>query len=128
MKQFSYQQDQANHTLFVKLAVDRRKSILIAYVDDMILTSDNIWEIDKLKGLLQSKFKVKDQGKLQYFFGIEIVRRKKGIFISQKKYILDPLKQIRKPGCKLAATSLERNQKYKITRKFHQLMIKSTNT
>jgi len=40
--QFGYQQRQADHTLFVKSSENGRKSILIVYVDDIIVTGDDI--------------------------------------------------------------------------------------
>jgi len=36
---------------------------------------------------------MKDIGKLKYFIGIEVAYSKKGIFISQRKYVLDLLKE-----------------------------------
>lgn len=66
-----------------------------------------------MKNQLHSVFKVKDLGKLQYFLGIEIARSKQGIFISQRKYVLDLLRETGKLGCKPASTPLERNWKSK---------------
>jgi len=65
----------------------------------MVIVGDDTQEIIKLKGQLQAKFKVKDLGRLQYFLGMEIAGSKKGIFISQRKYTLDLLKEIGKVGC-----------------------------
>lgn len=36
---------------------------------------------------------MKDLGNLEYFLGIEVLRSKKGIFINQRKYIMDLLAQ-----------------------------------
>ena len=90
MKKFGYQQGQAYHTLFIK-QTKNGKSILIIYVDDMILTSDDVAGIQQLKECLQTEFKVKDLGTLKYFLGKEVTRTKKGIFITQRKYTLDLL-------------------------------------
>jgi hypothetical protein len=50
-------------------------------------------------------------GKLKYFLGIEIAHSHKGLFISQRKYVLDLLKETGKLGCKLVKTPIEINVK-----------------
>ena len=50
----------------------RGKILLIVYVDDIIITSDDKKGIDDLKRYLQNSFRTKDMGKLRYFLGIEI--------------------------------------------------------
>ena len=51
---------------------DRGKILLIIYVDDIIITSDDKQGIDDLKKYLQNSFLTKDLGKLRYFLGIEV--------------------------------------------------------
>ena len=80
----------------------------------MIITGDDIHEIENLKRRLHSIFKVKDLGKLQYLLGMEIARSKQGIFVSQRRYVLDLLKETGKLGCKPASTPQERNWTSKI--------------
>ena len=64
-------------TIFTKQAENVKKSILIVYVDDMVITSDDIEEIERLKEQLQAGFKVKGLGTLKYFLSIEIARSNK---------------------------------------------------
>ncbi|KAF5942914.1 hypothetical protein HYC85_020556 [Camellia sinensis] len=68
-------------------------------------------EIPLLKKYLAKEFEIKDLGSLKYFLGIEVARSKDGIFISQRKYVLDLLKETGMLGCKACATPLEPNQK-----------------
>ncbi|KAJ0617795.1 putative RNA-directed DNA polymerase [Helianthus annuus] len=105
MKEYGYHQSNADHTLFLK----RRNGLvtcLIIYVDDMIITGDDVEEIAQLKRNLFSKFEMKDLGNLKYFLGIEVLRSKRGIFICQKKYVLDLLAETGLIDCKPADTPM----------------------
>ena len=50
-------------------------------------------------------FEVKDFGYLHYFLGIEVVYGAEGIYLSQRKYVLDLLNETSMLGCKLAAVA-----------------------
>ena len=52
------------------------------YVDDIILTGDNILEMACLNKRLAKEFEIKDLGLLRYFLGMEIARHRFGISIS----------------------------------------------
>jgi Reverse transcriptase (RNA-dependent DNA polymerase) len=56
---------------------------------------------------LKENFNIKDLGFLKYFLGIEIARSPKGLFISQRKYIFDLLKETGKLGCKPVTTPID---------------------
>ncbi|GKF03884.1 ribonuclease H-like domain-containing protein, partial [Tanacetum coccineum] len=79
---------------------------LIIYVDDIIITGNNISEIEKFKVYLKSKFMIKDLGKLKYFLGIEVSDTDKGICPNQRKYVLDLLFEYGMLACKPAKTLL----------------------
>ncbi|KAK3014004.1 hypothetical protein RJ639_010189 [Escallonia herrerae] len=64
---------------------------ILIYVDDILLTGNDLQEIERLKKFLLKRFRSKDLGDLKYFLGIEFSRSKKGIFMSQRKYALDIL-------------------------------------
>ena len=81
------------------------------YVDDIILTGDNILEMACLKKRLAKEFEIKDLGPLRYFLGMEIARNRSGIFVSQRKYVLDLLKETGLLGCKLVNTLVDPNIK-----------------
>ena len=93
--------------MFVKHTHEGRTVIIIAYVDDIILTRDHKEEIVKLKSFLAHEFKIKDLGNLKYFFGMEIARSKMGIAVSQCKYVLDLLKETRMLSCKPIDTPMD---------------------
>ena len=67
---------------------------MIVYVDDIILTGDDRCELEKLKKELVRDFKIKDLGALKYFLNMEIARSKEGIFVTQRKYTIDLVRQV----------------------------------
>ena len=113
MKKFKYKQSNVDHTLFIKRR-GTKVTCLIIYVDDMIVTGDDEEEIEQLKSKLFKEFEMKDLGNIKYFLGIEVLRSKKGIFISQKKYILDFLTETGMIDCKPADTPMIMNHRLQI--------------
>nr|GFA60010.1 putative ribonuclease H-like domain-containing protein [Tanacetum cinerariifolium] len=110
MKRYGFKPSNSDHTLFHK---NRKNHVtcLIIYVDNMVITGNDEEEIKKLKEGLFAEFEMKDLGNLKYFLRIEVLRSPKGIFICQKKNILDLLTEIRMINCKLADTPMMVNQK-----------------
>ena len=49
--------------------------------------------IYSLKSFLYGQFHTMDLGMLKYFLGVEVMRSKRGIFLSQRKYVLDLLSE-----------------------------------
>ena len=88
---------------------DRGKILLIIYVDDIIITSDDKQGIDDLKRYLQNSFQTKDLGKLCYFLGIGVAHSKEGINLSQRKYVLDILEETGLLGSKPMETPMDPN-------------------
>jgi Reverse transcriptase (RNA-dependent DNA polymerase) len=75
----------ADSSMFVKHS-DSTTTIVLVYVDDIIVIGNNEKEIKTIKNYLKNKFDIKDLGRLKYFLGIEIAHSKgKGLFLSQKK-------------------------------------------
>lgn len=46
--------------------------IILVYVDDLLITGNNLTLINQARGDLQQKFKMKDLGNLKFFSGIEV--------------------------------------------------------
>ena len=82
MKEMNYYQSDGDHTLFMKHGSTGKVAILIVYVDDILVTGDDVLEIKKLSVQLSQKFDIKTLGHLKYFLGIEVARSPEGIFLS----------------------------------------------
>lgn len=106
-----YKQSQGDHTLFIKHSQDGKLTLLLVYIDDIIIAGDDELEKQTLRERLAAQFEMKDLGKLKYFLGIEVTYSRQGIFISQIKYILDLLKEVGKLGCKTIGAPIEQNHR-----------------
>ncbi|CAH9115704.1 unnamed protein product, partial [Cuscuta europaea] len=111
IKKQGFKQAQADHTLFMKFSIKGEIAVLIVYVDDIILTGNYCEEIEDLKKKLAQEFEIKDLGELKYFLGMEIARSKKGIVVSQRKYVLDLLHETGMSACRPIDTPIDPNQK-----------------
>ena len=83
LRRHGYSQGHADHTMFYRHSLDGKFAILIMYVDDIILTEDDIERMEKLKRVPVSEFEVKDLIFLRYFLGIEVARTTEVIVMCQ---------------------------------------------
>nr|KYP37079.1 Retrovirus-related Pol polyprotein from transposon TNT 1-94 [Cajanus cajan] len=65
MVSLGYRQSQGDHTLFIKHSSTGKLTLLLVYVDDMIIAGDDETEKLALKEKLAAQFEMKDLGKLQ---------------------------------------------------------------
>ncbi|XP_028787652.1 uncharacterized protein LOC114743599 [Neltuma alba] len=92
---------------FLKAVSSASFTVILVYVDDVILASNDISEITRIKQLLDKAFTIKDLGALRYFLGLELARSKEGIFLSQRKFALELLDDTGYLRCKLASTPMD---------------------
>jgi hypothetical protein len=81
--------------------------IVVVYVDDLIITRNNIVLIFRLKKQLVDSFGMIDLGTLHYFLGFQVLPLCNGFFISQSKYVMDPLTCFKMAYCKPCATPFQ---------------------
>ena len=106
-----FKQSQGDHTLFIHHTVTGMIIVLLVYVDNIIVTRNNLEGMDRLRVCLTKEFEIKEMGKLKYFLGKEVARSKAGIFISQHKYVLDLLKETGLLEGRTADTPIEKNHR-----------------
>ena len=70
---------------------DKGIILLLLYMDDMIITSDDLSGILELKDFLSQQFEMKDLGHLSYFLSLEITHSTDELYITQAKYTFEIL-------------------------------------
>ena len=105
-----YVQSRADYSLFTRIQGKSFISLLI-YVDDILITGNDPVSIVAIKKFLHSQFHLKDLGDLKYFLGIEVSSSKNGIFISQRKYALEIIKDVGLLGATPMDTPMARGLK-----------------
>lgn len=103
---FGFKQASSDHSMFVYTTATTM-TVLLVYVDDMVLTGNDKHTLDSVKHFLATQFKIKDLGHLKYFLGIELVRSAAGIYLHQHKYTQDLLTDVGLSNCKPSLIPLE---------------------
>jgi hypothetical protein len=104
--QHQYTQSNSDHSLFIKQTANSF-TIILVYVDDVIIDGTSLHEFQYIKNILHSSFKIKDLGQLKYFLGLEVAHSSQGISLCQRKYYLDLLSDSGHLGSKPVSTPSE---------------------
>ena len=90
LRRYGFKQAHKDHTLFIFRRGADFLAILI-YVDDILVTGNNLTLCASFKKYLHNCFQLKDLGPLKYFLGIEYARSSTGLVLCQCKYTLEIL-------------------------------------
>ena len=99
------------------------KIILVMSVDGIVITENDMKGIDSLKKYLQQ---TKDLGSLKYFLDIEVARFKKGILLSQRKYVFELLLEAKMLKCRSIDSSMDVNIKLSLDQGSFLRMLRDT--
>ena len=97
---FGLKENLVDQCIYLKIS-GSKICIIVLYVDDMLLASNNMGMILETKQFLSKNFDMKDLGEASYVIGIEIHRdRSCGLLgLSQKNYIEKVLKRFNMQNC-----------------------------
>ena len=84
IEKFGMQKSKSDHFIFYRNS-QAGIILLVVYLDDIIITGNDMEGISSFKSFLHGQFHTKDLGMLKYFLGVEVMRSKRGIFLSQRK-------------------------------------------
>jgi hypothetical protein len=108
----------ADSSLFIQSKEGGEAVYLLLYVDDILITSQDLTRVEEVKALLASKFAVKDLGEAKHFLGMQITfeRESDGILRSvklsnKKKLVTDILESFDMSSCRPKATPLDTSRK-----------------
>lgn len=94
------------YTLYKKAEENGNILLVCIYVDDIVCLSSSIQLVTEFKTDMMKQFEMSDLGMLTYFLGVEVIQDELGVFISQKKYTLDLLRQYNMHNCKAVPTPM----------------------
>ncbi|GKV33750.1 hypothetical protein SLEP1_g42213 [Rubroshorea leprosula] len=105
--QVGFEKCPSEHALYVKVNNSGDILLLCLYVDDLIFTGNNPTMIEDFKKSMMGELEMIDLGLMSYFLGIEVVQRKDGIFIYQKRYATELLKKFHMQNCNCVRTPVK---------------------
>lgn len=89
--------------------------ILVVYVDDILLVSSNEDDLKEVKSKIGMHLEIQDKGPVVYFLGMEVKRNtpKGPLQLSQRRMILELLKETCMENVRKVSTPLDPGQKFK---------------
>ncbi|KAK3043427.1 hypothetical protein RJ639_002006 [Escallonia herrerae] len=105
-----YTQSPHDYSLFTH-HTSRGVTLLLLYVDGILITGNDVEGIGELKQLLCQSFQMKDLGPLTYFLGLQVQHCSCGYTVNQRKYTMDLIKCANLTDQKCIDTPMEPNHK-----------------
>lgn len=84
---------------------------VLVYANDLIISGSSIEVIKGFKNYLSSCFHMKYLGVLRYILAIEVARSPEGMYLCQRKYVIDIITETCLLGVKPVTFPLEQNHK-----------------
>lgn len=88
---------------------ERTKTIIVTFVDDLIIGSTSAHSMSDVKSRLCSRFHMKDMGCVSNFLGVRFTKIVDGLRLDQTEYINNILRRFGMSDCKPRATPCEPN-------------------
>lgn len=100
----------ADASLFV-LRYGRTITYVLVYVDDILVTGNDMTVVDQVLQSFADRFSIKDPVDLHYLLGIESIRTPQGLHLMQQKYVNDLLTKQNMSDAKPVTTPLPTSPK-----------------
>lgn len=106
MRRYGFVQSLADYSLFT-FHHDGIFIGVVVYVDDMIVVSNSDAASLRFKQFLNTKFGIKDLGRLIFFLGIEVAHGASGLFLNQRKYAMNIIEESGMAGARPVYTPIQ---------------------
>jgi hypothetical protein len=108
LSKLQFKRSEFDHYMFIS-RVNGHVVIIVIYVDDLLLFSNNRASLDKAKKLLAKEFDMKDLSTAERYLGINITRDRKMriLKLDQSEYIKDILERYGMSDCNAISTPLD---------------------
>ncbi|RVX10157.1 Retrovirus-related Pol polyprotein from transposon RE1 [Vitis vinifera] len=84
IQEFGMNKSKVDHSVFYRQSANGI-ILLVAYVDDIVITGNDCAGISSLDLFMHSKFHTKNLGELKYFLGVEVSKKQKGDLLITEK-------------------------------------------
>ena len=112
--QFSFQSSPHDHALFI-WKTTRGCTLLLLYINNMIITRDDLQGIYDLKFFLKQQFDMKHLKLLNFFLGLEVSYNQSWYYLSQAKYASDIVSRTSLTDSKTVHTPMKANAHFSAT-------------
>lgn len=102
-----FQRSDNDYCLYINTQSDEGLSYLILYVDDILIASKHLYEVNNIKDNLKKEFDMTDGGELNFFLGIHIKRNHDTLEIDQIQYLKNVLKKFNMEDSHPISTPME---------------------
>lgn len=85
--------------------------IVSLYVDDLLVTGNNIDYVQNFKQEMKKVFEMTDLGLMSFFLGMDIRQGQNEVFLCQTKYAKEILKKFQMNECKAVSTPMNQKEK-----------------
>jgi Reverse transcriptase (RNA-dependent DNA polymerase) len=96
---FGFTTSTSDPSLFI-FRHDKNIAYLLVYVDDIVLTGNNVSLLQHFTHMLDQSFTIKDLGDPHFFLGIEVNKHEQGLLLTQSSYIYSILDRAHMQGAK----------------------------
>jgi hypothetical protein len=106
LQRLGFKHSDCEHAVYAR-GKGTTRLLIGVYVDDLIITGNDVNKIAKFKLQMQASFKMNDLGLLSFYLGIEVQQGSNGISLSQTTYARRILKKVGMASCNSCATPME---------------------